>query len=146
MRKDTEFLNFLLQFFEVVGLLAELASMQVLFAFRIRLHQFEKTRFATLYPPWLITTERIRVYLHPSNTPQTRDVIFNEIEPLKSICRKIVKNFERLVDDFVRINEARLYRNVSIATLRTYALYEVLDDQFNDNDLYVISERDIEQI
>jgi hypothetical protein len=51
----------------------------------------------------------IQVYLNPSNTPQTRDAIMNKIEPLKSIFQKMLKNFERLVDDLLTKNEARLY-------------------------------------
>jgi hypothetical protein len=86
----------------------------------------------------------IQVYLNPSNTPQTRDAILNKIEPLKSIFQKMLKHFERLVDDLLTKNEARLYSKFLIKTLRTYALYEILDDQFKTNNLYVIAERDIE--
>ena len=86
----------------------------------------------------------IQVYLNQSNTPQTRDSIANKLEPLKSIFQKMLKNFERLVDDLLRVNMARLYCKFLIKTLRTYALYEILDDQFKANNLYVISEKDIE--
>ena len=58
----------------------------------------------------------IQVYLNPSNTPQTRDAILNKIEPLNSIFHKMLKNVERLVDDLLRINEARLYSKFLIKT------------------------------
>ena len=78
----------------------------------------------------------IQVYLDPSNTPQTRDAILDQIEPIKSIFQKTLKNFERLVDDLLRINEARLYSKILIKTLRTYALYEIRVDQFKERIIY----------
>ena len=61
----------------------------------------------------------IQVDLNPSNTSQTRDAILNKIEPLKSIFEKMLKHFERLVDDLLTKNEARLYGKFLIKTLRT---------------------------
>ena len=51
----------------------------------------------------------IQVYLNPSNTPQTLDALMNQIEPMKSIFQKMLKNFERLIDELLTKNEARLY-------------------------------------
>ena len=47
----------------------------------------------------------IQVYLNMSNTPQTRNEIFNKIEPLKKIFDKLLDNFEKLVDKFMDVDD-----------------------------------------
>jgi hypothetical protein len=49
----------------------------------------------------------------------------NKIEPNGKInIQKMLKNFERLIDELLTKNEARLYSKFLIKSLRTYALYE----------------------
>ena len=74
----------------------------------------------------------IQVYLNMSNTPQTRNEIFNKIEPLKKIFAKMLDNFEKLIDKFMDVDDVDLYKRFCTKTLRSYALYDLIDDQFRE--------------
>jgi hypothetical protein len=74
----------------------------------------------------------IQVYLNMSNTPQTRNEIFNKIEPLKKIFAKMLDKFEELTDKFMNVDDADMYKRFFIKTLRSEALYDLIDDQFRE--------------
>ena len=52
----------------------------------------------------------IQVYLNMSNTPQTRNEIFNKIEPLRKIFAKMLDKFEELTDKFMNVDDADMYK------------------------------------
>jgi hypothetical protein len=86
----------------------------------------------------------IQVYLNMTNTPQTRIEIFNKIEPLKKLLDKILKKFEELTDKFMNVDDADMYKRFFVKTLRSEALYDLIEEQFRKNNLFVITERDVE--
>ena len=85
----------------------------------------------------------IQVYLNMSNTPQTRNEIFNKIEPLKKLFDKMLDKFEELTSKFMDVDDADMYKRFFMKSLRSEALYDLIDDQFKSNNLFVITERDI---
>ena len=86
----------------------------------------------------------IQVYLNPSNTPQTRSQIFNNIITLKPMFDNMKKGFRKLIDKLHIEDEPDLYKKFFVKSLRAHALYEVLEEQFKKNIFYIISERDVE--
>ena len=86
----------------------------------------------------------IQVYLIMTNTPQTRIEIFNKIEPLKKVMGKVLKKFEELTDKFMNVDDADMYKRLFVKTLRAHALYDLIEEQFRNNNLFVITERDVE--
>ena len=54
----------------------------------------------------------IQVYLNPTNTPQTRSQIFNNIETLKTMFDKILKGFRKLLEKFYIEDEPNLYQKI----------------------------------
>ena len=52
---------------------------------------------------------------------------------------------EKFVDKFRDVDDADMYKKLFAKTLRSYALYDLIDDQFRENNLYAISERDIQK-
>ena len=87
----------------------------------------------------------IQVYLNMSNTPQTRTEIFNKIQPLKKLFDKMLEKFEELTDKFMNVDDGDIYKRFFVKTLRSEALYDLIDDQFRSNNLFAITERDIEK-
>ena len=57
---------------------------------------------------------------------------------------KILKGFRELLEKIYIEDDSNLYKKIFVKTLRAYALYEILDEQFKKNNFYVISERDVE--
>ena len=76
----------------------------------------------------------IQVYLNPANTPQTRSQIFNNLETLKTMFDTILKGFRKLEKFYIE-DEPNLYNKFFVKTLRAYALYEILDEQFKKKQL-----------
>jgi hypothetical protein len=87
----------------------------------------------------------IQVYLNMSNTPQTRIEIFNKIQPLKKLFDKMLEKFEELTDKFMNVDDGDMYRRFFVKTLRSEALYDLIEEQFRTNNLFAITERDIEK-
>ena len=52
----------------------------------------------------------IQEYLSMSNTPQTRNDIFNKIEPLKKIFAKMLDKIEELTCKFMNVDDADMYK------------------------------------
>ena len=86
----------------------------------------------------------IQVYLNMSNTSQTRIEIFNKIEPLKKLFEQMLDKFENLTEKFIDVDDADMYKRFFMKTLRSEALYDLIDDQFRNNNLFAISERDVQ--
>jgi len=86
----------------------------------------------------------IQVYLNMTNTPQTRIEIFNKIQPLKKMFEKLLDKFEELTEKFMNVDDADMYKRFFMKTLRSEALYDLIDDQFRNNNLFAITERDVE--
>ena len=51
----------------------------------------------------------IQVYLNMSNTPQTRNEIFDKIQPLKKSFDKMLGKFEELTDKFMNVDDGENY-------------------------------------
>jgi hypothetical protein len=64
-----------------------------------------------------------------SNTPQTRNEIYNKIEPLKKMFDKMLKQFEELTNKFMNVDDADMYKRFFMKTLRSEALYDLIEDE-----------------
>jgi hypothetical protein len=51
----------------------------------------------------------------------------------------MLDKFEELIDKFMDVDDADMYKRFFTKTLRSEALYDLIDDQFRENNLYAIS-------
>ena len=58
----------------------------------------------------------------------------------------MLKKFEEVTDKFMNVDDGDMYRRFSVKTLRSAALYDVIDDQFGTNNWFAITEREISKI
>ena len=87
----------------------------------------------------MIDYNRTRI-LNPSNTPQTRSQILNSIETFKSMFIKMKQGFRTIFDKLYIEDKPDLYKKFFVKSLRSYVLYDILEEQFKKNNFYAISE------
>jgi hypothetical protein len=57
-----------------------------------------------------------------SNTPQTRNEIYNKIEPLKKMFDKMLKQFEELTDKFMNVDDADMYKRIFYENIKVRSI------------------------